>query len=217
MTLRALYGFIYIPNNLPNEGDIGTDTNRSHGDQGDNPSKRVGLVSLQHLFLCGNDILAKDLEKLARLPCIETLDFTGCTNISPKSVADLKRALTVRSSTASCDVVAVKKLLVRYHSTSLLQTPTKSAVACDPFALTSSPIGIASPFSFALSPVAARAKKQKSATPVHPNHANAPTASVAATNAFEGELGSCDQFVTFLRKGTPMAPAPVPRIQTINY
>jgi hypothetical protein len=164
------------------------------------------LVSLQHLFLCGNDILAKDLEKLAQLPCIETLDFTGCTNISPKSVADLKRALIARSSTASCDVVAGKKLLVRYHGTlARPHTSTKSAVACDPFALTSSPFGIASPFSFGLSPVAARAKKQKSANPAHLNNVNAPTTSAAATNAFEGELWSCDQFITFLRKGTPIS------------
>jgi hypothetical protein len=186
------------------EGNIGTDDNGSHVEH-DGAPRRKGLVSLQHLFLCGNDISAKDLTKLAELPSIETLDFMGCTNISPKNVADLKRVLTAKDSVASCNVVTGKKMIVRYKSTaSRPSTPVKSTPERDPFALTSSPFGLASPFAFGLSPVATarstQTKALKSPKTIHLD--NGPAATTTTTNAFEGELWSCDQFITFLRKGT---------------
>jgi hypothetical protein len=149
---------------------------------------------------------------LALLPGIETLDFMGCTNVAPKNVASLKRALAARPGVASCEVVAGKKLVVRYNRTGQ-RTPQRTAKApseADPFALSppSSPFGMSSPLfsSFGgLSPVLARKVAQKDGvrkadgqgedTPVKSN-GNAP-----AANAFEGDLWSCDQFITFLRKG----------------
>jgi len=86
--------------------------------------QKQGLVSLQHISLCGNDLLAKDLTKLSLLPSIETVDFTGCGFIANKNLAGLKRAIAERKPNTFFEIVNSKKILVRQRS----KEPMQSAI-----------------------------------------------------------------------------------------